>query len=304
MKVLTRSYIYITLLILFSLFSCKDEDKELSASYETSKISFNIPFSQDASDSIKQSKGLSKVPANSSFTGTASIPTYVKEIKITAIHKTYKNDDGTPLTISKIFAVNEGVTGFKKLPSLELPLGANLIKVETVPQEDDMGQLLVGYNKAYYNIPLCPASTSKAARIRYYSDILSKKQTTYFEYTGTKEINVELVNTNVSVNMTTSQSRINIVFENLSKYPSAYIVNYVNVGLCYIQMPIVGTQTASACVLNRSDLSENSLEVCVKCFDPDTSGDFSHLYMIYSNLNTEAGVNRTVVFRLNRDKEL
>ncbi|MGB5990386.1 MAG: hypothetical protein WBG43_11700 [Marinifilaceae bacterium] len=303
MKVLNSSSIYITFLILISLFSCSDKNEELLASYETSEISFNIPFAQTPSVNLKQSSGLSNVSSVSGFTGTATIPSYVKEIKITAIHKTYKNDDGTPLTVSKIFVVNDGVTGFKKLPTLELPLGKNLIKVETVPQEDDMGQLLVGYNKAYYNIPICPASTSKAARVRYYSDILSKKQTTYFEYIGTKEINVELKNTNVSVNMTTPQSRLNIVFENISKYPSAYIVNYVNLGLCYIQMPIVGTKTASACVLNRADLSENSLEVCVKCFDPDTSGDFSHLYMIYSNLKTAAGVNRTVVFRLNRNKE-
>lgn len=304
MKFLTSSSIYIIFLILISLFSCTDENEELLASYETSKISFNIPFVQSPSVNVKQSSGLLNISSVSGFTGTTTIPSYVKEIKITAIHKTYKNEDGTPLTVSKIFVVNEGVTGFKKLPTLELPLGENLIKVETIPQEDDMGQLLVGYNKAYYNIPICPASTSKDARVRYYSDILSKRQNTYFEYTGTKEINVEIKHTTVSVNMTTSQSRINIVFENLSVYPSAYIVNYVNVGLCYIQMPIVGTKTASACVLNRADLSENSLEVCVKCFDPDTSGDFSHLYMIYSNLNTEAGVNRTVVFRLNRDKEL
>lgn len=301
MKVLRISYIFFSFIILLSIFSCTDEKVAPEINYETTNVSFDIGLDQLESNNTIEISDVSNAPFKTTAINRGRAPSYIKGISITATHKLYKNEDGTPVSITEHFDFDDDYSSSSLTAKMDIALGENIITIKTIPKDDERGNPIIGYNQPYYNLPMCSASTSQTARVRYYSDILINKQPIYLEYTGKKEVNIQKVNSPISIDMSTTQGRLNVVFENISRYPSAYIVNYINRGLFYLEMPIVGAGSASACVLNRADLSENTLEIVVKCFNSDSSGDLRHTYIISSGLEIRKGVNRTVVFRLNKD---
>jgi hypothetical protein len=245
-----------------------------------------------------QAGGFSQSDVSDVVRGEA--PLYISGVSIRATHQFYTDKNNDLLTTSRNFYfADKDESSYWTVPaSMNIPLGINKFVATSIPSEDAFA-----FNEIYEKITKYNKRKHGGSIIGYYRDLLAKEQPVYAEFTGSTSVDVQDNNPIVDIEMSTQQSRLNLVFENRSKFTMSYVIFYANdYRECNFWIEDRPKGSASAVVFNSDDLANNDINIYVMYYDRN-GYEVDWEYLEYNNsydIKAEPGVNKTLVFKFKK----
>jgi hypothetical protein len=295
--------IFLVVILSFLIVSCNKEDKEIVPRYKTSEVNFNLSI-KNIKDNKENPKKVSRIDVQNSDYNVirGNVPIGIKGVQVISTHTEQTDQYGYPLTAYKsiYFSDKDSDPSLSIPASMNIVLGRNRFTAYSLSDSD-----ITAKNDKYEYIQKCSRNASDSQKLDFYTKELNKLQPVYAQYEGETTVDIKGKNPSVNINMTTKQARLNIVFENDTKFKATYFVfyalDYANTNLIVSK---ANSGTSSAIVLNKTNISSYAINIYVRYYR--NSGWIKNEgYLKYNgsyDIRVKAGVNKTIIYNLNRAK--
>jgi hypothetical protein len=268
---------------------------------------------------------MSEVPSQAGGTSQEDIydvirgdaPLCVDGVSVRATHQSYTDEHGDLLETSRdfYFAGKDEASSETVSAAMNIPLGINEFVASSIASD-----YAYAHSEKYESIGKYKKRWKGDTRWEFHRDQLALEHPVYADFTGTTTVEIKDNNPSINIDMTTQQSRLNIVFENKSRFYATYYVFYaLNYSGHNYVIENQGRDVVSAVVLNSDDLANSPINVYVRYSNRDSNWYYdwsshswkervrytvvSQGYIRYNgsyDIIPESGLDKTIVFQLNK----